>query len=60
MTEKQEELANIIGDVLSEYVTLKKTYSGLFQEQGFTDALDTYLLRIGNVTTNSAIWSTYD
>ena len=60
MTEKQEELTGIIGDVLSEYVTLKKTYRGLFQEKGFTDALDAYLLSIGNVTSDSAIWSTYD
>lgn len=59
MTEKQSELTNIINGILSEYAILKN-YSGYFNERGFTDALHAYLQRVGYITNNSGIWSTYD
>lgn len=59
MTEKQSELTNIINGILSEYAILKN-YSGYFNERGFTDALNAYLQRVGYITNNSSIWSTYD
>lgn len=60
MTEKQSELTDTINGILSEYVTLKKTYSGLFNEAGFSTELRAYLSRFGYVDTDSAIWTTYD